>query len=69
MIISQKPIIAIDIPQNRFTLNNHGFYYKNYLELNNFLSLNNDLNKYIPSTELVSQYDWNLIVDKYQNLY
>ncbi len=69
MIISQRPIIAIDIPQNRFTLENYGFYYKNYLELNNFISIVDDLNNYIPPIELCKQYDWNLIVGKYQALY
>lgn len=69
MVISQRPIIAIDIPQNRFTLENYGFYYKNYVELNNFISIDDDLNNYIPPIELCNQYDWNLIVSKYQDLY
>lgn len=69
MIISQRPIITVDIPQNRFTLENYGFYYKNYEELNQFLSQTYELDNYIPSKELCVKYDWDLIVEKYQDLY
>jgi hypothetical protein len=69
MIISQRPIIAVDIPQNRFTLANHGFYYKNFTELKQFLAKSNNLDVYIPPKELCAQYEWDLIVKNYQDLY
>jgi hypothetical protein len=69
MIISQRPIIAVDIPQNRYTLSNYGFYYKNFTDLNKFLSKSNNLNVYIPPKELCAQYEWGLIVKNYQDLY
>lgn len=69
MVISQRPIIAVDIPQNRFTLANHGFYYNNFTELKQFLAKSNNLDVYIPPKELCAQYEWDLIVKNYQDLY
>jgi glycosyltransferase involved in cell wall biosynthesis len=69
MIISQRPIIAVDIPQNRYTLHNHGFYYKNFNDLKEFLAKSNDLDVYVPPIEICRQFEWDLIVGNYQNLY
>ena len=69
MIISQRPILSIDIPQNRFTLENQGYFYKDYQELKLFLSKKQDLNIYIPSKELCVKYDWDYIIKRYQYLY
>lgn len=69
MVISQKPILAVDIPQNRFTLDNQGYFYKDFDELKVFLEQKNDLTAYIPSKELCSGYQWNYIIKRYQDLY
>jgi len=69
MIISKRPIISIDVPQNRFTLDNDGVYFKSYDELKNILESDFDLNKFLPKTELVSKYNWQTIVNDYQALY
>ena len=37
MIVAQKPIFSIDIPQNRFTLKNNGFFFKNFTDLDSVL--------------------------------
>jgi hypothetical protein len=69
MIISQRPIISIDVPQNRFTLDNAGIYFKSYNELYQILKSDLNLNKSIPKVELLSKYDWQTVVNNYQVLY
>jgi glycosyltransferase involved in cell wall biosynthesis len=69
MIISKRPIISIDVPQNRFTLDNTGIYFESYDELVQILESNLDLNKFLPKMELKSRYDWQTIVNSYQHLY
>ena len=68
MIVCKKPIISIDIPQNRFTLSNEGFYFKNFTELKLFIENNNFINDYICSENLVKQYSWNNIVNRYESI-
>lgn len=69
MIISKRPIISIDVPQNRFTLDNSGIFFKSYDELKNILESDLDLNKGSTKIELISKYDWQTIVNSYQVLY
>lgn len=69
MIISKRPIISIDVPQNRFTLDNAGIYFKSYDDLKQILESDFDLNKFLPKTELISKYDWQTIVNDYQVLF
>ena len=69
MIITKIPIISVDVPQNRFTLNNSGIYFKTYDELKEILESNFDLNKFVPKRELISKYDWQTIVNDYQALF
>ncbi len=69
MIISQRPIISIDVPQNRFTLDNAGIYFKSYSELFQILKSDLNLSKSIPKVELLSKYDWQTVVNNYQTLY
>ena len=68
MIISQRPIVSIDVPQNRFTLDNQGFFYKNFEELKQFLAKPKELNDFIPAKSSCDKYDWELTVKKYQDL-
>jgi glycosyltransferase involved in cell wall biosynthesis len=69
MIISRKPIISIDVHQNRFTLDNAGVYFKSYDELKEIIESEINLNHTLPNIELVKKYDWQTIVNSYQDLY
>jgi hypothetical protein len=69
MIISRRPIISIDNPQNRFTLQNQGFFYSDFFEIQKMLDTKIDLLKYIPSIDLCDKYNWNNIVKDYELLY
>ena len=69
IIIAQRPVFSIDNPQNRFTLQNQGFFYSSFNEIQNLLKVKNDLSKYIPSIELCKLYDWEKIVNDYEELY
>ena len=69
MVISQRPIISIDVPQNRYTLDERGFYYKDFDELHAFLIKKENLSQFIPSKDLCSKYEWNMTVKRYQDLY
>lgn len=69
MIVSRRPIISVDVPQNRFTLNNSGIYFKSYDELKDILETNFDLEKAKPKSELIAKYAWQTVVNTYQDLY
>lgn len=69
MIISRRPIISIDIPQNQFTLHNQGLFYTNFTELNNILRDQDDFECYIPSDSICELYRWVKIVNDYEALY
>ena len=69
MIISRRPIISVDVPQNRFTLDNNGLYYNKYDDLNSILEKNINLNDYIPPISLMVKYNWQSIVYDYEILY
>ena len=69
MIITRRPIISVDVPQNRFTLDNDGLYFKSYDELKQILDSNLDLNQVLTKIDLVAKYDWQTIVNSYQDLY
>ncbi|WP_075342096.1 glycosyltransferase family protein [Tenacibaculum agarivorans] len=69
MIISGRPILSIDIPQNRYTLENEGRFYKNFEELSTIIKDNNDLTSLSPSESLQENYYWEKIVNDYEALY
>jgi hypothetical protein len=69
MIIAQRPIISVEIPQNRFTLEDQGFFYKEFGEILELLRTTSSLDKYIPDDRLIAKYDWQSIVDKYEMLF
>jgi glycosyltransferase involved in cell wall biosynthesis len=69
MIISRRPIISIDYPQNRYTLNNQGLYFKNFKKLKEIIENQLDVRSKIKSKKLIKEYSWDLIVSKYQSLY
>jgi glycosyltransferase involved in cell wall biosynthesis len=69
MIISRRPIISVDVPQNRFTLENAGVFFKSYDELKQILESDLNLCNVFPKQELIAKYDWQIIVNNYQQLY
>jgi hypothetical protein len=69
MIVSGRPILSIDIPQNRHTLKDEGYFFKNFEDLQSHLKLNNSMECYIPKKELITSYSWRNIVKKYETIY
>jgi len=69
MVIARRPIFSIDIPQNRFTLSNIGFFFKTFKEVQDLIQNENDLNDYIPPAELCETYAWNKIVKQYEDFF
>lgn len=69
MMISRRPIISVDIPQNRYTLNGKGFFYSFFYEIQNLFELENDFSEFIASDEVCELYSWNKIVKDYEQLY
>ena len=69
MIVSGRPILSIDIPQNRFTLEEQGYFYKDFENLYSFLNSNKDFDKFITNKGLGSSYSWQKVVNQYESLY
>jgi len=71
MIVCKKPIFSIDIPQNRFTLNNEGTFYNSFDELKSILENfdYNVLQNSLPSHETISQYEWSKIISNYEDIF
>lgn len=69
MIIAGRPIISTDNPQNRFTLNNQGFFYSSFEVLKDFIDSNPEYEKLIPSSDIGKQYEWSKIVSDYESLF
>ena len=68
MIISNRPVISIDRPQNRFTLHDQAFFFSKFSEIHQMLSVHNDLSSYVPSDDIRKFYEWNKIVTDYEIL-
>lgn len=69
MIVAQRPIFSIDIPQNRFTLHDEAFFYKDFLEIQALLNNKNDLTGFVPSLEISTLYKWDKVVEEYESMY
>lgn len=69
MIIARRPIISIDRPQNRYTLNNQAFFFTAFSEIQALLNSNIDLDKYIPNEAICELYNWDKIVKEYESLF
>ena len=68
MIISNRPIISVDRPQNKFTLKNQGLYYSNFNDLNKLINSKDDYSEFVPKG-LSGDYSWDKIVKDYEELY
>jgi glycosyltransferase involved in cell wall biosynthesis len=70
MIISRRPILSIDVPQNRFTLGGSGLFFDSFNELRDILKSGSDFTTSAETSEyLVERYSWNKIIESYQNIY
>jgi len=69
MIIAQRPIISVDRPQNTFTLNENGFMYSAFSQIQNLLDQDRDLEQYVPPSHLCKKYDWAEVVKEYEDTY
>lgn len=69
MIMAKVPIISADVPQNRFTLENQGFFYQSFKEIQNFIDSNPNLSNFIPDSILCEKYRWEKIISEYELLY
>lgn len=68
MIHASVPIISFDVPQNRYTLNGNGQFFKEFKDLEKLLTKNNIEKAKIPDG-LSNSYAWDNIVKSYQRLF
>lgn len=69
MMVAQRPILSVDNPQNRFTLNEEGFFFTSFDQVQELLDSGEDLNRFIPSKEVCDRYAWGNIVAQYESCY
>lgn len=69
MIMTGRPVLSIDVPQNRFTLDNHCYYFNSFGELKRLLQSGRSFEEYIPPGYLLSKYQWDNIVARYESCY
>lgn len=69
MIMARVPIISADVPQNRFTLDNQGYFYKSFEQIHEFIDQQIDLSNFIPEDYLCERYQWEKIVEEYESLF
>jgi|GEM_PF-2982793 len=69
MIIAQRPVLSVDNPQNRITLQEQGFFYQNFDQVHGLINHTRDLSGYTPSKELCKQYQWETIVKEYESTF
>lgn len=69
MIISNKPILSIDVPANRYTLMNQGRYFDNFNELKFIIESKYNPSKYVPNEKLKNRYFWENIAKQYLDLF
>lgn len=69
MIISNKPILSIDVPANRHTLMNQGRYFKNFSELKFIIESKYNPSKYVPNKKLKNRYFWENVAKQYLDLF
>ncbi len=69
MMIAQRPILSFDNPQNRFTLNEEGFFFSSFADVQAFLNHGEDLSLLIASREVCGRYTWKNIVAEYESCF
>ena len=69
MVVAQRPILSIDIPQNRYTLHGQGHFFSSFDELRAFIEGTPDVDSLIPSAEVRALYGWDRVVSDYESLF
>ncbi len=69
MIIAQRPILSVDNPQNRITLQEEGFFYQTFSQVQELINSTPDLTRFIPSKELCTRYQWSTIIAEYESTF
>jgi hypothetical protein len=69
MMIAQRPILSVDNPQNRFTMNEEGFFFTSFDQVQELLDSGDDLKQFIPSEEVCERYAWGKIVAEYESCF
>lgn len=71
MIRCGKPILSIDVPQNRFTLKTEKGFYKDYIELSQILNNfdKKEIADLIPSNKVIKSYNWLNIIRDYESIF
>jgi glycosyltransferase involved in cell wall biosynthesis len=69
MIHARIPILAFDVPQNRYTLKNSGWYFKNFEELKTHVQNKSNFDGALPEEQLKERYLWKNIIEEYEALF
>ena len=69
MAISKRPILSIDRPQNRYTLDDEGYYFNTFPELLYHIKFTSNFDEYIISDKVISRYSWEKIISDYEDLF
>jgi len=69
MIMARVPILSVDNPQNRITLDNQGFFYHDFSEVMELIITQSDLSGFIPADDLCIRYQWDTVVKKYESAF
>ena len=68
MIVAGKPIISIDVPQNRETTKNQATYFKNYESLKTLIK-NHDKGVVLDAYLFKDEFSWPAVVKSYEKLF
>lgn len=69
MVMANRPILSINMPQNINTLRSEGFFFSTFDQLHELLDNQDNLDQYIPTAEIRMLYDWNTIIRTYESVY
>lgn len=68
IIVAARPVIAIDVPQNRFTLANSGGYFSDFSQLLSIIR-GTPVERFLPKPGLAASYSWKDIVRRYEDCF
>lgn len=68
MIVAQRPIFSINIPQNKFTLDGNGYFFDEFTDLDSPIS-NNNIDIFIPPISHANKFEWSHIVKQYEDCF
>lgn len=68
MIVTRKPILSIDVPQNRFTLGGFGFLFDKFSKLDSVIYLD-DLGHFQPDLDYSKSFEWESVIAKYEECF